>query len=148
MIKLFVPGRLCLFGEHTDWAGHYRTMNADILPGASIVTGIEQGIYAEVEKSPIFEMYSDAPEIADVWNDFSCKMNEAELKGIAKSGTFFSYCAGVASYMLEWYKVGGVRIRITDMTLPMKSGLSSSAAICVLVARAFNKLYKLNHWVR
>lgn len=144
MIKLFVPGRLCLFGEHTDWAGHYRTMNADILPGASIVTGIEQGIYAEVEKSPIFEMYSDAPEIADVWNDFSCKMNEAELKGVAKSGTFFSYCAGVASYMLEWYKVGGVRIRITDMTLPMKSGLSSSAAICVLVARAFNKLYKLN----
>ena len=144
MIKLFVPGRLCLFGEHTDWAGHYRTMNADILPGASIVTGIEQGIYAEVEKSPIFEMYSDAPEIAEVWNDFSCKMNEAELKGVAKSGTFFSYCAGVASYMLEWYKVGGVRIRITAMTLPMKSGLSSSAAICVLVARAFNKLYKLN----
>jgi UTP-glucose-1-phosphate uridylyltransferase/mevalonate kinase len=46
--------------------------------------------------------------------------------------------------MLEWYKVGGVRIRITDMTLPMKSGLSSSAAICVLVARAFNLLYNLN----
>ncbi|MDE6002829.1 MAG: hypothetical protein K2G76_04965, partial [Prevotella sp.] len=46
--------------------------------------------------------------------------------------------------MLEWYKVGGVRIRITDMTLPMKSGLSSSAAICVLVARAFNQLYNLN----
>jgi flagellar biosynthesis/type III secretory pathway protein FliH len=44
MMKLFVPGRLCLFGEHTDWAGHYRTMNADIAPGAAIVTGIEQGI--------------------------------------------------------------------------------------------------------
>ncbi len=144
MIKLFVPGRLCLFGEHTDWAGHYRTMNADILPGASIVTGIEQGIYAEVEKSPVFEMCSDAPEIKEVWSDFSCKMSETELKTVAKSGSFFSYCAGVASYMLEWYKVGGVRIRITDMTLPMKSGLSSSAAICVLVARAFNQLYKLN----
>ena len=144
MIKLFVPGRLCLFGEHTDWAGHYRTMNADILPGASIVTGIEQGIYAEVEKSPIFELYSDAPEISNVWNDFSCRMNEMELKSVAKSGSFFCYCAGVASYMLEWYKVGGVRIRITKMTLPMKSGLSSSAAICVLVARAFNQLYKLN----
>ena len=51
MIRIFVPGRLCLFGEHTDWAGHYRTMNADIHPGAAIVTGIEQGIYAEVEKS-------------------------------------------------------------------------------------------------
>ena len=144
MLKLFVPGRLCLFGEHTDWAGHYRTMNADILPGASIVTGIEQGIFAEVEKSPIFEMHSDAPEIDSVWHDFSCRMSEVELKRVAKSGSFFSYCAGVASYMLEWYKVGGVRIRITRMTLPMKSGLSSSAAICVLVARAFNLLYSLN----
>ena len=144
MLKLFVPGRLCLFGEHTDWAGHYRTMNADIVPGASIVTGIEQGIYAEVEKSTIFEMHSDAAELADVWRDFSCRMSEQELKRVAKSGSFFSYCAGVASYMLEWYKVGGVRIRITDMTLPMKSGLSSSAAICVLVARAFNLLYNLN----
>lgn len=143
-LELFVPGRLCLFGEHTDWAGKYRSMNADIVPGASIVTGIEQGIYAEVEKSPIFEMYSEAPEITDVWQDFSCRMNEQELKSVAKSGSFFCYCAGVASYMLEWYQVGGVKITLKSMTLPMKSGLSSSAAICVLVARAFNKLYNLN----
>lgn len=143
-LELFVPGRLCLFGEHTDWAGKYRTMNADIVPGASIVTGIEQGIYAEVEKSPIFEMYSEAPEIVDVWQNFACRMNEQELKNVAKSGSFFSYCAGVASYMLEWYHVGGVKITLKRMTLPMKSGLSSSAAICVLVARAFNQIYKLN----
>jgi len=144
MINLFVPGRLCLFGEHTDWAGHYRTMNADIAPGAAIVTGIEQGIYAEVEKSTLFEVQSTAPEIGQEWQDFACRMDEQELKRIAKSGSFFCYCAGVASYMLEWYKVGGVRIKITSMTLPMKSGLSSSAAICVLVARAFNLLYNLN----
>ena len=143
-LELFVPGRLCLFGEHTDWAGKYRTMNADIAPGASIVTGIEQGIYAEVEKSSCFEMYSKAPEIAEVWQDFSCRMNEQDLKNVAKSGSFFCYCAGVASYMLEWYQVGGVKITLKSMTLPMKSGLSSSAAICVLVARAFNQIYKLN----
>jgi len=141
---IFVPGRLCLFGEHTDWAGKYRTMNADIAPGAAIVTGVEQGIEAEIEKSTIFEMRSEAPEIADVWKDFACRMNERELKNIARSGTFFSYCAGVASYMLEWYKVGGVKITLKKMTLPMKSGLSSSAAICVLVARAFNIIYNLN----
>jgi UTP-glucose-1-phosphate uridylyltransferase/galactokinase len=144
MKKLFVPGRLCLFGEHTDWAGHYRTMNADVAPGAAIVTGIEQGIYAEVEKSSIFEVMSVAPEIEGQWQNFACRMDEQELKRIARSGSFFCYCAGVASYMLEWYKVGGVRIKITAMTLPMKSGLSSSAAICVLVARAFNLLYNLN----
>ena len=144
MLKLFVPGRLCLFGEHTDWAGHYRTMNADILPGAAIVMGIEQGIYAEVEKSSIFEVQSTASNLMSGWRDFACRMDEQELKRIARSGDFFCYCAGVASYMLEWYKVGGVRIKITEMTLPMKSGLSSSAAICVLVARAFNQLYNLN----
>ena len=144
MLKLFVPGRLCLFGEHTDWAGHYRTMNADIAVGAAIVTGIEQGIYAEVEKSSIFEVQSVAPQMKDNWRDFACRMDEQALKRVARSGDFFCYCAGVASYMLEWYKVGGVRIKITEMTLPMKSGLSSSAAICVLVARAFNQLYNLN----
>lgn len=143
-IDLFVPGRLCLFGEHSDWAGHYRTMNAAIKPGAAIVTGIEQGIYAEATVSTIFEMHSDAPEIANIWQDFSCNMNEDELKAVARHGSFFCYCAGVASYMLEWYKVGGVSIKITKMTLPIKSGLSSSAAICVLVARAFNSLYHLN----
>ena len=144
MVKIFVPGRLCLFGEHTDWAGHYRTMNADVEIGAAIVTGIEQGIYAEVEKSNKFQMSCSAPELESVWEDFSCRMSDRELRNIAKSGSFFCYCAGVASYMLEWYKVGGVSIHITGMTLPLKSGLSSSAAICVLVARAFNQLYNLN----
>ena len=50
-ISLFVPGRLCLLGEHSDWAGINRMMNAEICPGMAIVTGIEQGIYATVEKS-------------------------------------------------------------------------------------------------
>ena len=143
-MNIFVPGRLCLFGEHSDWAGHYRTMNAEIPPGVAIVTGIEEGIYAEVEKATEFEVISEADEIKGAWSDFSCRMSDTDLKRVARSGSFFCYCAGVASYMLEWYNVGGVRIKITKMTLPIKSGLSSSAAICVLVARAFNKLYKLN----
>ncbi|WP_365670668.1 galactokinase family protein [Okeania sp. SIO3I5] len=32
-MKLFVPGRLCLFGEHSDWAGGYRLMNPQIEKG-------------------------------------------------------------------------------------------------------------------
>lgn len=144
MVNLFVPGRLCLFGEHSDWAGKYRSMNSEIVPGAALVTGIEQGIYAIAEKSKTFKMTSDAPEIMETWTDFECKMDFVELKDIAKSGSFFSYCTGVASYMLEWYKVGGVHIHLTKMDMPMKSGLSSSAAICVLVCRAFNLLYNLN----
>lgn len=142
--EIFVPGRLCLFGEHSDWAGKYRTMNADIVPGVALVTGVEQGIYATIEKCNEFKVTSEAPETQDIWEDFCCKMDNQELKDIAKTRSFFCYCAGVASYMLEWYRVGGVHIHITKMTLPMKSGLSSSAAICVLVARSFNQLYDLN----
>lgn len=142
--NIFVPGRLCLFGEHSDWAGKYRSMNSNISPGAAIVTGIEQGIHATIEKSNSFKMTSEAPEIKDIWKDFECNMNFKELKEIAKSDSFFSYCTGVASYMLEWYKVGGVHIHLTKMDMPIKSGLSSSAAICVLVCRAFNLLYNLN----
>ena len=28
-VELFVPGRLCLFGEHSDWAGKYMDQNPD-----------------------------------------------------------------------------------------------------------------------
>ena len=32
-MKLFVPGRICLVGEHSDWAGGYRRINAEIEKG-------------------------------------------------------------------------------------------------------------------
>ena len=51
--------------------------------------------------------------------------------------------AGVAYQALIRYQVGGLAIDNYLMDLPLKKGLSSSAAICVLVARAFNQLYNL-----
>ena len=36
-MKLFVPGRICLFGEHSDWAGGYRRLNADIEKGYTLI---------------------------------------------------------------------------------------------------------------
>ena len=142
IIDLFAPGRLCLFGEHSDWAGTAKSMNADIIPGRAIVTGIEQGIYGKAKKCDVFRVSS---ELSD-YNDevFECEMELARLRDNARSGGFFSYVAGVASYMCEWYHVGGIDLKITKMDLPMKSGLSSSAAICVMVADAFNKLYNLH----
>ena len=38
-MKLFVPGRICLFGEHSDWAGGYRRINADLELGYTLITG-------------------------------------------------------------------------------------------------------------
>ncbi len=141
-INLFVPGRLCLIGEHSDWAGLYRTINASIVAGQAIVTGIEQGIYATVEKNEKFIVESSLEIFKN--DSFECEMDTEKLRKTAAEGGFFSYVAGVASYVNEYYKVKGLKIRITKMDLPIKSGLSSSAAICVLVARAFNILYHLH----
>ena len=47
-MKIFVPGRICLFGEHSDWAGGYRRINSDIEKGHALIVGTNQGIYAEV----------------------------------------------------------------------------------------------------
>jgi len=140
--KLFVPGRLCLFGEHSDWAGGYRRDDKSIVPGYCIAIGTDQGIYASVNPHPdmfiIRSVNFDGREIGT--QEF--KMDEEELLKSAKEGGFFSYCAGVAYYILKDHKVKGLSISNT-INLPMKRGLSSSAAICVLTARAFNVTYNL-----
>lgn len=140
-ISLFVPGRLCLFGEHSDWAGMQRMINADIPIGQAIVTGIEEGIYATAERAEQFIVEGDLAIFQG--DSFSCEMNTEKLLETARDGGFFSYVAGVAAYINDNYTVGGLRIRVTEMDLPIRSGLSSSAAICVLVARAFNQVYRL-----
>ena len=137
--ELFVPGRLCILGEHSDWAGANRIVNGEIAEGMAIVSGIEQGIHAWIEKSADFEVISEVNHLS-----FKEKMNVEALRAVAAEGQFFSYMAGTASYIKEHYHVGGVKITIDEITLPIKRGLSSSAAICVLVAKAFNILYGLN----
>lgn len=139
--EIFVSGRLCLFGEHSDWAGAQRLINGTIEKGMAIVSGIEQGIHAWVEKSDNFDVYSiiDGEKL-----EFHQSMEVNKLRHIAEEGGTFSYMAGTASFIKENYHVGGVKIMIDKMTIPMKRGLASSAAVCVLVAKAFNILYKLN----
>ena len=51
-MKIFVPGRLCLFGEHSDWAGGYRRLNPYLEKGYALLVGTNQGIYAQVKPHP------------------------------------------------------------------------------------------------
>lgn len=140
-IELFVPGRLCLFGEHTDWAGRYTDINSDVVSGLAIITGIDLGIYASVKKSNIFSVISINEKGEPL--SFSCDMDLNILREKAKESHYFSYMCGVAAYILEHYQIGGISIHVNKVTLPIKKGLSSSAAICVLTARAFNEIYHL-----
>ena len=98
---LFVPGRLCLFGEHSDWAGMYRSVNADIEKGNAIVSGVEQGIYATVEKADKF-IITTAPSFPEQ-EYWECEMDTAKLLETAQRGGYFSYVAGVASYINDNY---------------------------------------------
>jgi galactokinase len=61
----------------------------------------------------------------------------------ARSGDHWSYVAGVAYVMMDRFHVRGIRVDNYKTTLPAAKGLSSSAAVCVLVARAFNLLFGL-----
>ena len=142
LTELFVPGRLCLFGEHSDWAGANKTVNSEIVPGCAIVTGVEQGIYATAEKNETFLFTSGLKEQLN--RRYECLMDPVMLKSEAENGGYFSYVAGTAAYIYEHYPVSGIHIHVTAMDLPMKKGLSSSAAVCVLVAKAFNEIYSLN----
>lgn len=138
-IDLFVPGRLCIMGEHSDWAGRYRNVNNKIEKGYAIVTGIEEGIYAQACIADTFKVRNSFND-----NSFECEMDYDKLKKVAEEGGYWSYAAGVAACIKEQYNISGIEIVITKVTIPEKKGLSSSAAICVLVARAFNQLYNLH----
>lgn len=139
---LFVPGRLCLFGEHSDWAGGYRTQDGSIEPGHCLVVGTTQGIHATVEAHQ-YKLIVNSTTVDGTQID-SCElgMYKRELQIVARDGGFFSYCAGVAYYMLKDLLVGGL-IATVKTDLPIRKGLSSSAAICVLIARAFSRIYDL-----
>ena len=67
-IKIFVPGRLCIFGEHSDWAGEYRLKNKKIEKGYAITALLQEGLYATVKKCDNFSIY-------DGDKQFSCEMD-------------------------------------------------------------------------
>jgi len=147
-MKLFVPGRICLFGEHSDWAGGYRRVNAKIEKGHAIIVGTNQGVHAEVKPRP--DKFVFRATLADGQASKHCElpMEREALLQAAQEGGFFSYAAGVAYQVLTHYRVGGLEVDNTMTDLPVKKGLSSSAAVCVLVARAFNRIYDLKLTVR
>ncbi len=143
-VNLFVPGRLCLFGEHSDWAAEY-----GIAKGYCIVVGTDQGLSAQVSPAEGFSVETLLPDFdgrpTGRMRKMACTWDAATLLSAAKDeNEFFRYCAGVAHQMQGLPGVkGGIDLRITSMDLPLRKGVSSSAAVCILVAKAFDSVYRL-----
>lgn len=142
-MEIFVPGRICLFGEHSDWAGGYRRINAEIEKGYTLICGTDQGIYAEAEAHPTTLVITSTTPDGQKHGPVEIPMEAKALLEVAQQGGFWSYIAGVAYQALTNYHVRGLVINNYKTDLPVKKGLSSSAAICVLAARAFNRVYDL-----
>jgi galactokinase len=143
-VELFVPGRLCLFGEHSDWAAEY-----GIHKGFCLVIGTDQGLSAVAKPSDDFIIETHLPDATGRPTGRSRRMRcpwkaQSLLEAAKDQDEFFRYCAGVGYQMLSRPEVaGGLELRIVSMDLPLRKGVSSSAAVCILVAKAFDAMYRL-----
>ena len=143
-IDLFVPGRICLFGEHSDWAGEFGKHR-----GFCVVVGTDQGLSATARAADNFVVETlvadETGRSTGRSRRMNCPFTEDSLLAAARDrDEFFRYCAGVAHEMLFHSGItGGIDLHITAMDLPLKKGVSSSAAVCILIAKAFDAVYKL-----
>ena len=140
---LFVPGRLCLLGEHSDWAGAYRVENPALHPGRAIIVPTNQGNYARVKELPEKIVYYQATPHGQM---LRVPLELQALAQTAKEHGFCAYVAGVALEMVTRFPhrlTHGLEIDNYKSTLPVKRGLSSSASACGLTALAFNVVYDL-----
>ena len=159
-IELFVPGRVCVTGEHSDWAGGHRTSNPHITAGLAIVAPTpSNGLHARASRrpsapldpGPMLHLRTTCPDTQEMSE--SLLMQAETLFEVPRSTSFWRYGAGVAALVLSRFELDGsgdggtrssVSIHVYKSTLPIQKGLSSSAAVCVLVARAFNRLFGLH----
>jgi galactokinase len=144
MLRLFVPGRLCLFGEHSDWAGAFRETHPALVPGYCLVAGTDQGLYAEAARHDADVVLESVTPDGRRHGPERFPADPGVLAAAAERGGFFSYAAGVVAEVMRRHRIGGLELRIVDTDLPVQKGLSSSAATCVLVARALGRLYDLD----
>jgi galactokinase len=170
IFDIFVPGRLCILGEHTDWIANYRTTCPSLVAGHTLVCATNEGLHARVNVYPsshqkngtYFSKIRFIHRRSDTSGEnetvFEHDLNSLTLKILSKQGGFNSYIAGTTAAFLDAISSGKI-IPTRDIltspyvieidnyrtTLPMKKGLSSSAAVCVLVVQSLAYAFSLSN---
>ena len=85
-LELFVPGRICLMGEHSDGAGSYRRFNKSIEPGLCRASGTNQGRFARVWPHPSKLGVSSVDHLGNVVGPQEFSMEPALLASVAAEG--------------------------------------------------------------
>lgn len=139
-VEVFLPGRLCLLGEHSDWAASYRRDDPSLATGAAIVVPTDQGIVARAERvsSPEF-VFGPVPGHAE---ELAVPLNRGDLVHALRH-PFFGPLVGTLLELLERHRIGGTRLAVSRSDLPIGRGLASSAAACVMLVRAVASLHDL-----
>ena len=126
--QIFSPGRMELAGNHTD---HQH--------GRVIAGALDSGISAQYEpnNSGIIRIHSAG-----------FKPFEVNIKHLNVKTNEFGMSKALVRGMVSGFKDLGLKVggfdAVTKSTLPVGSGLSSSAAFSVLVGRILNDLYNNN----
>lgn len=107
------------------------------------MAGTDQGIYGSAEPAATGFHISQILPDGSKSPMHSYPSEQEHLREVAQSSVFNSYAAGTACVILNKYPDLGLKLRISRRTLPLKKGLSSSAAVCVLTARAFSRIHSL-----
>lgn len=120
------PGRICLAGEHCDYA-----------KGKSIAVSLSKKVSIKGNVRPgqgilVKSRLNDLQEHLSFNTD-----DEIDFRNPLK------YCQAATKVMSDkGYKIGGASLEI-DSDLPIRKGLSSSAAVTVATIKFFNQAYNL-----
>lgn len=122
------PGRVNLIGEHTDYNDGF------VLPSAINYQAV------------VCANRRDDNIIRVVAVDYDCAVDEFSLSDeiVAAAPDWANYIRGVVKYLqIRGYQFGGADIAISG-NVPQGAGLSSSAALEVVIGQTFKELYRLD----
>jgi len=120
------PGRVNLIGGHTDYNDGF------VLP---VAINKEMLLAARKREDNLIKVYSSNFEDLKSFNLDEINFNSEVM--------WINYIQGVAKFLQEaGYNLGGLDIVISG-TVPQGAGLSSSAALEVVIARAFSNIFDL-----